>query len=72
MMRRLKAALWAVAKVIGRVQTWILLTAFYIVLLAPVALIFKLLADPLHLRRRPSIWCKKELPADRMTWARGQ
>ncbi len=71
-MRRLKVALLAAARLIGRVQTWLLLTLCYVVFLAPVALLFKLVADPLTLRRRVNPWRQKVPPADRMTWARSQ
>ena len=63
----------AITKPIGRFQTWLLLTLFYIVFLAPVAIIFKWCADPLHLRlRKGSNWWPKTEPPDWLTWARTQ
>jgi hypothetical protein len=51
-------ALWRgwliVAKKIGAVQSYIVLTIFYFVALAPFALPIRLFSDPLKLRRMPS------------------
>ena len=73
-LRALGRALMRVLRVIGHVQAWIILTVFYLVLVVPVALIFRLRADPLHLRRREgSAWTPRPaLPKDRMAWARQQ
>ncbi|HEV8306238.1 MAG TPA: SxtJ family membrane protein [Methylomirabilota bacterium] len=50
-------AVWAgwvrIAHAIGRVQSRVVLTVLYFVLLGPFALGVRLLADPLQLRRRP-------------------
>ena len=73
-MKRLVQVLKTVAKAIGRAQTWLILTLFYCVVLAPVAVIFRCAADPLRLRasaRSPS-WLTKTEPADRWRWARSQ
>lgn len=64
--------LLACAKTLGRVQTWLVLTLFYFLLLAPVALIFRCVADPLGLRRRGSPWRPKQEPPDRWAWAKAQ
>ena len=46
-----------IARIVGTVQARIIFTIFYFVLVSPIALIFKLLADPLQLRRREgSYW----------------
>jgi hypothetical protein len=45
-----------VVRTIGNVQAWIILTLFYVVLITPIALVFKCLADPLRLRRRGATW----------------
>ena len=46
----------ALLHAIGNVQAWILLTIFYIVVVTPIGLIFRFVADPLRLRRRESNW----------------
>jgi hypothetical protein len=68
----IKEILLTIAKRIGRVQTWIIFTFFYFVVMAPVALIFKLLADPLHLRPRASLWKTRVPSADPMVWGKAQ
>ena len=52
--RRSWMARWmALLRAIGNVQAWILLTLFYVVVIAPIGLIFRLRgADPLRVRRR--------------------
>ena len=72
-MKRIVQGLKAVAKAIGRVQTWLILTLFYFVVLAPVALIFRCLADPLQLRGSTrSGWRTRTESADRRAWAASQ
>jgi len=71
-MTRAKEILLTIAKRIGRVQAWIIFTLFYFVVMAPVALIFKLLADPLRLRCRSSVWKTRVSPADPMVWGKAQ
>jgi hypothetical protein len=68
---RIWRAVPALLRRIGQLQGWALLSAFYFLLLGPVALCFKLLADPLGLRRR-SGWRSPPRPAERWTWARRQ
>ena len=63
----------AVAKRVGQVQAWIILTACYWVLLAPIALVFRWTSDPLQLRKGAAPrWHPKTPPPDRMTWAKSQ
>ena len=58
---------------VGRVQSWILLTLFYLVCLGPVALLFQRLADPLRVRSgQRSAWRSKTPPAAPWPWARAQ
>ena len=56
-MRRRARALWQrwrrVAEVIGRAQTYVLLSLFYFVVAMPFALITRLCTDPLQLRVAP-------------------
>ena len=72
MASRLRTLLLTVARRIGRVQAWIIFTLFYFLVMAPVALIFKLLADPLHLRHHSSLWKARMPPADPMVWGKAQ
>ncbi len=46
----------ALLRTIGNVQAWILLTLFYVVILAPFGMVFRLVADPLRARHRASTW----------------
>ena len=71
-MKRVKEILLKIAKRIGRVQAWIIFTLFYFVIMAPVALIFRVLADPLRLRSRASLWTSRAPPADPISWGRAQ
>ena len=72
-LRALWRGLLVVAKRIGQIQAWLILTAFYFVIVAPIALIFKLAADPLHLRRHvSSIWTSRNVPKDLQAWAKEQ
>jgi len=58
---------------IGHLQAWIILTVCYFVLLAPLAVIFKLCTDPLRLRHRhASMWHPRTPPGDRWGWAKAQ
>lgn len=71
--QRLWRAVLLVAQKLGRVQAWLLLSGCYFLFVAPLALIFQALADPLRLRTRsgPS-WWKASVPADRWVRARSQ
>ncbi|MBI3088396.1 MAG: hypothetical protein HYY91_05905 [Candidatus Omnitrophica bacterium] len=73
MWHTLTQGLLAFAKRVGEVQAWLILTVFYFLILAPVALLFKCAADPLRLRRAPgSIWHPKPPPRDLRQWAKAQ
>jgi len=50
----MKAALLRFSERFGQMLSRTLLTLLYFVLLGPFALLYRLAADPLHLRRRPS------------------
>lgn len=76
-MLALRERLWnrllAIAKRLGHVQAWLILTLFYFVILAPVALIYRLAADPLHVRRASgSIWQKRPAISNHLAWAKSQ
>ena len=59
----------ALLRTIGNVQAWLLLTVFYVLIIAPFGLIFRLAADPLRLRRRSSTWQSLERHYDQMDQA---
>lgn len=57
----------------GQLLSRILLTVLYFCLLGPVALVYQRLADPLHLKRRPSgNWTAWEDRGSRLQSARRQ
>ena len=74
MASRLRILLLRVARRIGRIQAWIIFTLFYFIVMAPAALIFKLFADPLHLRPCSSLWRTRVPvpPGDQISWGRAQ
>ena len=59
----------ALLRTIGNVQAWIILTVFYVLIITPFGLIFRLAADPLRLRRRASTWQPLERYYDQMDHA---
>ena len=74
MWQKIKTRFVALASWIGRVQSGIILTVCYIVVVAPVALILKLCTDALRLKPARSLWRarRERKPEDRMAWARSQ
>jgi hypothetical protein len=50
----MKAALLRFSERFGQMLSRTLLTLLYFLLLGPFALLYRLVADPLHLRRRPA------------------
>ena len=84
MWKRCWNAVVAVAKRIGQVQAWLILSVLYFVLMAPIALFFQLTADPLRLRPRlprklgggqggrQSGWCERFQPPNGLEWAKHQ
>ena len=71
-MTRIKEIFLTIAKRIGRIQTWLIFTLFYFVVMSPLALLFKCFADPLHLRSRSSLWRSRVPPADPLGWGKTQ
>ena len=58
---------------VGQFQAALILTLFYFIVLAPVALVFKILADPLRLRNADrSSWHRRDLVRDLQAWAKAQ
>jgi uncharacterized membrane protein len=45
-----------IVHVIGNIWAWIILSVFFIVILAPVAIIYRCFANPLRLRSRQPAW----------------
>ena len=72
MRTRLWNGLLALAKRIGQVQAWLILTLFYFVVMAPAALLYKLAADPLRLRPARSIWQDRPTIGNPLVWAKAQ
>ena len=56
----------------GSMLSRLLLTVLYYVVLGPFALVYQRVADPLHLRRRPSNWTTWDHPNDTLRAARSQ
>lgn len=66
-MKRLWRQWKRVAQVIGNFQARLLFTVFYFLLVTPIAVPFKVLADPLTIkRRRQSLW--HPVPPDPSPW----
>ena len=62
----------ALLRTIGNVQAWILLSVFYVVVIAPIGFIFRFRADPLRLRARGSTWQPFGRQYDRLDQAKEQ
>lgn len=57
----------------GNMLSRTLLSILYFLVLGPFAILYRLFADPLHLRRRPDgNWTAWERPADTLRTARKQ
>jgi hypothetical protein len=56
----------------GSMLSRVLLTLLYFVLLGPFALLYRLFADPLHLRRRESNWVSWRRDNENLRAARKQ
>ena len=56
----------------GSMLSRLLLTILYYVVLGPFAVVYQRVADPLHLRRRPSNWTEWDHPNDTLRAARSQ
>ena len=59
----------AALRTFGNIQAWLILSLFYIVLIAPVGFVFRLAADPLRLRTRGATWQPLARAYDRMDQA---
>ena len=50
----------ALLRTIGNIQAWVILSVFYVFVILPMGVVFRLLADPLRLRPSPSTWQRLE------------
>lgn len=62
----------ALLRRIGNLQAWILFTVFYIVIIMPCGLVFRLLATPRQRRGRSSNWQPLAHSYERMELAQEQ
>jgi hypothetical protein len=69
-MKRLWDLLKRAATRIGRIQAWIILTLFYFILLAPIAVLFRLATR--RSTREANPWHPRPNPADPLAWAKAQ
>ena len=72
MLRRLWEGWKRVSRAIGNFQARVLLTIFYVVLVAPIGLLVRLFADPLRIRRPCERWLEKDADEANMVAARRQ
>ena len=73
MHKRLGRAFITLARRIGHVQAWLLLSICYFLVVGPIALIIKALSDPLRLHRYTgSVWRKRPQTPDFWIWAKAQ
>lgn len=72
-LRWLRRVPLAITKGMGYVQGWLLLTLCYVVVLSPVAIVFKLVADPLGLWKRTARgWHGRSEPTNPWIWSKAQ
>jgi hypothetical protein len=72
MLRRLWEGWKRVSRAIGNFQARVLLTIFYVVLVAPIGLCVRLFADPLRIRRPSERWLDKDADTTDIVAARRQ
>jgi hypothetical protein len=72
MLRKLWEGWKRVGHAIGNFQARVLLTVFYIVLVAPLGLVVRIFADPMRIRRPMEGWLQKEPQGTDMVTARRQ
>ena len=75
--QRVLSAVWRkwlkLAAILGNIQMVVVLTLIYWTILALVAIPFKLLSDPLALRRSRNFgWLQRRKPGDYSQWMRKQ
>ena len=63
----------AILHTVGNVQAWILLSLFYVVILTPFGLVYRMCADPLRMRKSSaSNWIPLPRQYDRLEQAKEQ
>lgn len=72
MLRRLWEGWKRVGRAIGNFQARVLLTIFYIVLVAPLGLFVRVFADPMKIRHPQDRWLEKDPGGTDMVAARRQ
>ena len=72
MLRKLWEGWKRVGHAIGNFQARVLLTVFYIVLIAPLGFLVRIFADPMRIRRPMEEWLQKEPQGTDMVTARRQ
>lgn len=55
-----------IVRTLGNVWAWIILTLFYVLVILPIGLLFRLSADPLRMRSRKASWCLLPSQYDRL------
>ena len=60
------------AKAIGNFQARLFLTIIYAIVILPFGLLARLLADPLHIKKRPTSWIEHSQENMDMHWAKRQ
>ena len=70
MLKRLWQGWKRVAHKIGNFQARVILTIIYSILVLPMGLAIRFLADPLRIRKRPKGWLDRSDSAADMSWAR--
>ena len=61
-----------IVRTIGNVNAWIIMTLFYVFILTPFGLVYRLVADPLRMRARRAAWQQLPSQYDRLEDARQQ
>lgn len=55
------------SEVVATIQSAVILTIFYVVLLGPIALLIRLFSDTFNQNERHSLWRKPRVSVERMT-----
>ena len=56
-------------RTLGNIQAWIILSLFYVIIIAPLGMIFRCFADPLRVGKRQSNWQATPSQYDRLDTA---
>jgi hypothetical protein len=72
MLKRIWRGWKRIAHIIGDFQARVLLTAIYAVIVLPFGLVFRLFADALRIKHRPTHWLDYPHNPSDVNWARRQ